>query len=188
MKQSPLFFLLAVSFVQVSFALLGRNKLSSHHRSFHAVLNAKISVKRGTDVFSIDYDVIDRQTGEIPVIVIHGGPGLPSNYLYPMKDLVQNRSLVFYDQLGCGKSDEPKDLSYYSIDESVDDLVELLRVLNLPQFHLYGHSYGGILAFEYVKRVSELYCLQAFDLNRLTHTITGTTYQLCIGDSIEHTG
>jgi proline-specific peptidase len=164
MKQTLLFLLLVVWLVQVSFALLGPNKLS-HHRSFRAVLNAKISVKRGTEVFSIDYDVIHRQAGEIPVIVIHGGPSLPSNYLYPMKDLVENRSLVFYDQLGCGKSDEPKDLSHYSIDKSVDDLVELLRVLNLPKFHLYGHSYGGILAFEYVKRVSKVCYIAIFKLS-----------------------
>jgi hypothetical protein len=33
---------------------------------------------------------------------------LPSQYLYPIIDNVPNRPILFYDQLGCGKSDEPK--------------------------------------------------------------------------------
>jgi proline iminopeptidase len=37
----------------------------------------------------------------------------------------------------------------------VDDLELLLKKLNVRLFHLYGQSYGGILAFEYCKRVAE---------------------------------
>ena len=35
---------------------------------------------------------------------------LPSQYLYPIVDNVDQRPILFYDQLGCGKSDEPKQL------------------------------------------------------------------------------
>ena len=65
------------------------------------------------------------------------------------------RSIVFYDQLGCGKSDEPDDASLYSTAESVDDLRLLLRKVGVRRFHLYGQSYGGILAYEYLKRLAE---------------------------------
>ena len=88
------------------------------------------------------------------IVVLHGGPSLPSSYLYPLEDVVPYRSIVFYDQLGCGRSDEPADMSLYSIEDSVRDLKALLKHLGVRRFHLYGQSYGGILAFEYLKCVA----------------------------------
>jgi len=90
-----------------------------------------------------------------PIVALHGGPSVPSNYLYPLEDVIPYRSIVFYDQLGCGKSDEPTDISQYSIQDSVQDLQVLLKKLGVRKFHLYGQSYGGILAFEYMKSVAE---------------------------------
>ncbi|KAL7529014.1 hypothetical protein ACHAXR_004032 [Thalassiosira sp. AJA248-18] len=89
-----------------------------------------------------------------PIVALHGGPSVPSSYLYPLEDVVPYRSIVFYDQLGCGKSDEPKDISLYSIKDSVLDLKALLKKLGIRRFHLYGQSYGGILAFEYMKSMA----------------------------------
>jgi proline iminopeptidase len=90
-----------------------------------------------------------------PVVVLHGGPSVPSDYLYPLEQHVPYRSIVFYDQIGCGKSSEPTDPVLYSIDAAVDDLEALLRKIGLKRFHLYGQSFGGILAFEFIKRLSE---------------------------------
>jgi len=93
-------------------------------------------------------------TQAAPIVALHGGPSVPSSYLYPLEDVVPYRSIVFYDQLGCGKSDEPKDLNQYSIKDSVEDLKLLLKKLGIRRFHLYGQSYGGILAYEYMKSVA----------------------------------
>jgi proline iminopeptidase len=90
-----------------------------------------------------------------PIVVLHGGPSVPSDYLYPLEQHVPYRSIVFYDQIGCGRSSEPIDPSLYSIDAAVDDLEALLKKIGVRRFHLYGQSFGGILAFEYVKRLSE---------------------------------
>lgn len=79
---------------------------------------------------------------------------MPSQYLYPLEQVVPYRSIVFYDQLGCGKSDEPSNLKYYSTEQSVEDLKVVLKKLGVRKFHLYGQSYGGILAFEYMKHVA----------------------------------
>jgi hypothetical protein len=38
---------------------------------------------------------------------------LPSQYLYPLVELLDDRPVVFFDQLGCGRSDEPEALSWY---------------------------------------------------------------------------
>ena len=88
-----------------------------------------------------------------PLVVLHGGPSVPSNYLYPLVNVVPYRSIIFYDQLGCGKSDEPTDSTLYSIQNAVTDLKILLNKLNVRRFHLYGQSFGGILAYEYLKSV-----------------------------------
>lgn len=40
----------------------------------------------------------------------------------------------------------------YSISQSVDDLESLLNQLDLPRIHLLGHSYGGNVAYEYLRR------------------------------------
>lgn len=45
-----------------------------------------------------------------PIVALHGGPSLPSDYLEPLVDVIPYRSIVLYDQLGCGKSDEPKEI------------------------------------------------------------------------------
>mmetsp|Transcript_893 Transcript_893/g.1758 ORF Transcript_893/g.1758 Transcript_893/m.1758 type:complete len:348 (+) Transcript_893:2-1045(+) len=87
-----------------------------------------------------------------PVVVLHGGPSVPSDYLQPLVDLIHYRSMLFYDQLGCGVSDEPTDTTAYSIDWAVRDLEALLKTLSVRRFHLYGQSFGGILAYEYLKQ------------------------------------
>jgi pimeloyl-ACP methyl ester carboxylesterase len=46
-------------------------------------------------------------------------------------------------------------ISRYSIGKAVDDLELLLKRLGVRQFHLYGQSFGGILAYELVKRMAE---------------------------------
>jgi proline iminopeptidase len=90
-----------------------------------------------------------------PIVVLHGGPSLPSNYLYPLEKAIPYRSVLFYDQIGCGQSDQPINKNLYSINAALDDLDALLQKLNLPRFHLYGHSFGGILAYEFLKREAQ---------------------------------
>jgi proline iminopeptidase len=41
---------------------------------------------------------------KIPIIMLHGGPGTPHNYLLNLSELSNYRTVVFYDQLGCGQS------------------------------------------------------------------------------------
>lgn len=147
-------------------------KKSSFDDSIYGVFeegNARIS--RGQDNFSLYYRIYsnnsngDKQAlnannnAKAPLVVLHGGPSLPSQYLYPMVPNLnlknQNRPIIFYDQLGCGRSDEPRDKGLYSISQSIEDLDSLLQALGYQKdskIHLFGHSYGGNLAYEYAKR------------------------------------
>jgi len=42
-----------------------------------------------------------------PVLCLHGGPGMPHDYLERLEDPAVSRPTVFYDQFGCGRSDRP---------------------------------------------------------------------------------
>ena len=59
------------------------------------------------------YQIVgDRSTpsGKLPLLVLHGGPGVPHDYLQDLAGLADgDRAVVFYDQLGCGRSDHPDD-------------------------------------------------------------------------------
>jgi len=85
-----------------------------------------------------------------PLLVLHGGPGAGHDYLEPLADLAADRPVVFYDQLGCGRSDKPDNPALWTVDRFVAEVEAVRRALNLNQFHLYGHSWGGWLAIEYL--------------------------------------
>lgn len=83
------------------------------------------------------------------MILIHGGPGFTHHYLEPLYRLANERPVVFYDQLGCGKSDRPHDLSYCNINYFVSELDNLIQHLGYNKLSLLGHSWGSAIAAEY---------------------------------------
>jgi len=93
-------------------------------------------------------------TGEdIPILFIHG-LGCTSSFDYPqvasMNCLRPHRSLMI-DLLGSGYSDKPDDFDY-TIASHVDYLLDFITHMNLQSFFLYGHSMGGSIAIEAVKK------------------------------------
>ncbi|MCJ8209037.1 proline iminopeptidase-family hydrolase [Mucilaginibacter sp. RS28] len=97
------------------------------------------------------YKVISKpQTAnQAPLVLLHGGPGFPSYYLSPLFTLASDRPVIFYDQLGCGRSDHTTDTSTMSINAQIKQTEALLNHLGVKNFYLYGHSYGTMLAVEY---------------------------------------
>ena len=86
----------------------------------------------------------------VPLLTLHGGPGGGHDYLEPLNALASERPVVFFDQLGCGKSDTPDDVSLWRIDRFVDEVTAVRDALGLDRIHLLGHSWGGWLAIEYM--------------------------------------
>jgi proline-specific peptidase len=86
----------------------------------------------------------------VPLLCLHGGPGMPHDYLEPLADLAGDRPVIFYDQLGCGRSDWPDDQSLWTVDRFVEELVAVREALGLDRLHLIGSSWGGWLALQYV--------------------------------------
>lgn len=85
----------------------------------------------------------------IPLLALHGGPGVPHDYLETLEDLADERPLIFYDQLGCGRSDRPEDASLWQMDRFVKELGQIRQALGLTQVHLLGQSWGTMLAVDY---------------------------------------
>ena len=102
------------------------------------------------------YRVVDEISASgpaLPLLVLHGGPGFPHDYLTDLARLGDaGRPVVFYDQLGCGKSDHPGDPALWVMDTFVDELATVRAALGLDRVHLLGHSWGGWLALEYALR------------------------------------
>jgi proline-specific peptidase len=101
--------------------------------------------------FATWYRVVGADSpGRLPLLCVHGGPGSTHNYFQPLEELAADgRRLVFYDQLGCGESDQPDDPTLWSIETFVDELRTVRESLALERFHLLGTSWGGMLALEY---------------------------------------
>ena len=106
-----------------------------------------------TDVFGLKiYCKIYRALNEKCVLMtMHGGPGMSHDYLLPLADLSDSGiSVFFYDQFGCGRSDEPSDRSKFTIDYGVEEAEELRKkVFGNRKVFLMGSSYGGALALAY---------------------------------------
>jgi len=86
----------------------------------------------------------------IPLLTLHGGPGYPHDYLEPLEDLSSDRPVVFYDQLGCGKSDRPTNPDLWRTERFVQELAQVRSALGLNEMHLLGQSWGSMLATDYV--------------------------------------
>ena len=85
-----------------------------------------------------------------PLLLLHGGPGATSYGLKPLLALADDRPVILYDQLGCGKSDHPTDTTLFTVDRFVRELQTLRDSLGLTEVHLYGQSWGAMLAEAYM--------------------------------------
>jgi proline iminopeptidase len=92
--------------------------------------------------------------GQIKVLLLHGGPGFSHDYLECFEDFLPQEGIEFYyyDQLGTGNSDVPSDTTFWNLFRYVDEVEQVRKGLNLEDFYLYGHSWGSMLAMEYLHK------------------------------------
>jgi proline iminopeptidase len=86
-----------------------------------------------------------------PVVLLHGGPGFSSFYLKPLEDLGDDRQVIRYDQLGGGKSDKITDTAMFTIEHFIRELDSLRSHMGVDKWHVFGHSWGTMLAIEYYR-------------------------------------
>ncbi|QDQ16135.1 alpha/beta hydrolase [Streptomyces spectabilis] len=97
-----------------------------------------------TDAARVHWTALgDRRAGQPPVVLLHGGPGLP-DYLGPVAATLADLAPVYrYDQRGTGRSPW---LGRHTLARHVTDLAELLDAWEAASAVLIGHSYGADLA------------------------------------------
>lgn len=121
-----------------------------------AKINIVISTRDGFipfKGFKIYYKIASDhiEKNKLPILILAGGPGSTHNYLLDLQHLAKNgRVVIFYDQLGSGKSDHPDNKALWKIDLFVQEINTIRESLGLSNIHLLGHSWGGMLAIEYL--------------------------------------
>lgn len=87
-----------------------------------------------------------------PIVFLHGGPGGEHRYFLPhLEGLSDTFELIFYDQRGCGQSEEDVNQNY-SFEEEVETLEELRKSMGLDHLNLVGESWGSMLALLYASK------------------------------------
>ncbi|MEV5537163.1 proline iminopeptidase-family hydrolase [Saccharopolyspora shandongensis] len=89
-------------------------------------------------------------SGGVPLLLVHGGPGYPSDPLFEaFEPLAEEREVIWYDQLGVGRSDPIHDTSLLTVDRFLDELDAVVEGLGLRRPHVYGHSWGAMLGLQH---------------------------------------
>lgn len=94
----------------------------------------------------------DLEGAQIPLVVVHGGPGAAHNYLLEIANLASTgRPVIHYDQLGCGNSTHLRDrgAEFFTVELFLEELANLVAALGLDRYHVLGQSWGGMLGAEY---------------------------------------
>ncbi len=114
-------------------------------------------VEKGIEVFHFSHG------SGAPVLVVHGGPGVPFQASWKGLELIRDRTFVYYHQRGCGRSTVPIDRfdsrNYYqnmlALDRAlgmaaqIADIERIRRILGVEKLVIIGHSYGGFIASLY---------------------------------------
>lgn len=108
---------------------------------------------------SLHYKIIG--SGE-PVLLINGGPGMSSKGIEGLANkLSKNNSIIIYDQRGTGWSEVSSiDEETISLKLMIKDIEVLREHLGIESWVVFGHSFGGMLAYfyaaKYPKRVKAM--------------------------------
>lgn len=93
---------------------------------------------------------------KIPLLVLHGGPGSAHDYLESLDDIaLMGRTVIYYDQLGCGKSVVPSNPEMWNVNLWQQEIDVVRQALKLDEVHILGQSWGGMLAMQYAITLPE---------------------------------
>ena len=89
--------------------------------------------------------------GQGPAIVlVAGGPGGGHASFHPwFSRLAAAHTVIYFDNLGRGRSDRLADPKRYTVERDADDIEALRQALGFETITVLGHSYGGMPALAY---------------------------------------
>ncbi|XP_061370078.1 proline iminopeptidase-like [Gastrolobium bilobum] len=101
-----------------------------------------------SDLHTIYWEQSGNPSGH-PVVFIHGGPGggtSPSNRRFFDPDFFR---IILFDQRGAGKSTPHACLEQNTTWDLIDDIEKLRKHLEIPEWQVFGGSWGSTLALAY---------------------------------------
>ncbi len=113
----------------------------------------------------------DRKT----IVFVHGLVGSSSAWKPLEEEFEQRYNLLTYDLRGHGKSKKPLAYEAYAISEHVHDLVKLTTMLGAKKFTLVSHSFGTLIALEYIAQHEDtldhiVFLSPSFSLSKMRKT------------------
>lgn len=157
---------------RIFFALAALLIISCNNKDKSAVVNSSSDLYKeiqtgGVKVIPIEtpkgkFNVWTKSIGNNPkikLLLLNGGPGATHEYFECFENflLPEGFELIYYDQLGCGLSDNPNDTSMWDLGRFVEEVEQVRQALNLNKdnFYLLGHSWGGILGMQYALKYQD---------------------------------
>ncbi len=85
--------------------------------------------------------------GSLPLLCINGGLDFGHDVLWPaFSQLAEKRQLIFFDQRGRGKSQQPPGVRKARIEHDAGDAVAIRKAMGIDRWNVLGHSWGGGIA------------------------------------------
>ncbi len=102
-----------------------------------------------------------------PIFFLPGGPGNSHDYMQGnFGQYYKTNTVVFFDWLGRGKSENAKNKSEYSVEQDVEIIEKLRKKLGFDTISLVGHSYGTVpaqaYAIKYKDKVDKMVLINGF--------------------------
>ncbi len=169
MRNIPVFTYLFFASMFLPFCLSSQTpEISNKSNIKHTYEGAELYLYRSDEKFIVintkhgEFKVWTKRIGNNPkikLLLLSGGPGISHEYFECFENFLpaEGIEMIYYDQLGCGDSDNPNDTSYWDLPRFVEEVEQVRKALDLSSdnFYLFGHSWGGILAMEYALKYQE---------------------------------
>lgn len=107
--------------------------------------------------FEVDGHVqhyIDEGQGTV-LLMVHGNPTWSFAWRRLVKDLGRDHRVIAIDHLGCGFSEKPQDRNVYTLNQHIQRLASLVKLLDLQQITLFGHDWGGAIGMGCAGRLAD---------------------------------
>ena len=124
----------------------GREKFLAFRRTQKkaAPLTQQIVHARGLDFAVFTSPPVEES---LPLLCINGGLHFGHDILWPaFSPLSAKRQLIFFDQRGRGKSQQPPGARKARIEHDAGDAVAIRTALGIERWNVLGHSWGGGIA------------------------------------------